>query len=41
MIIYYGMVSTTDGEEYLLGYELGNPSTGDVKVLKLGRADER
>ena len=36
MIIYYGKISLTSGEEYLIGYESGNPSTGDVKVLKLG-----
>ena len=36
MIIYYGEISLTSGEVYLIGHELGNPSTGDVKVLKLG-----
>lgn len=35
MIVYYAKVSTTDREEYLFGYELGNPSTGNVEVLKL------
>jgi len=36
MIIYYGKISLTSGEEYLIGYELGNPSTGDVKVFEVG-----
>ena len=32
MIIYYGSYSTTDGKKYLIGYERGNPNTGDVIV---------
>ena len=34
MIIYYIKTSTTDGKEYLLGYDTNNPSTGDVKILE-------
>jgi len=36
MIIYYGEISLTSGEVYLIGHGLDNPSTGDVKILKLG-----
>jgi len=34
VVVYYAVVSTTDGEKYMLGYELGNPVTGDVKVFR-------
>jgi len=34
MIFFYAEESTTDGKRYLLGYELGDPSTGDVVVLE-------
>jgi hypothetical protein len=34
-VFYYASVSTTDGQVYLLGYEVGNPSTSDVQILRL------
>ena len=40
MIIYYGSYSTTDGKEYLIGYEEGDSSTGDVIVKEIGREKE-
>ena len=36
VVVYYTKISTTDGKDYLLGYEIGNPSTGNVETLKLG-----
>ena len=35
MIIYYGSYSITDGEEYLIGYEEGNPQTGNVIIKEI------
>ena len=32
MIVYYGSYSTTCRKEYLVGYEEGNPNTGNVIV---------
>lgn len=40
MIIYYGSYSTTDGKEYLIGYEEGNANTGDVITKQLNEKDE-
>jgi len=37
MIIYYGSYSTTCGKEYLIGYEEGNSSTGNVIVEEVGK----
>lgn len=34
-VVYYAKISTTDGKDYFLGYEIGNPSTGDVQVLRV------
>lgn len=34
-IVYYAKISTTDGKDYFLGYEIGNPSTGDIDVLRV------
>jgi len=35
MIIYYGKISLTSGEEYLIGYDHDDPSTGNVHILKI------
>jgi len=40
MIIYYGSYSTTDGKEYLMGYEEGNESTGDVVVEEVKKNEK-
>ena len=39
MTVYYGKVSATSGEEYLLGYESGDVTTGNVKILKVSEND--
>ena len=39
MIIYYGSYSSTDGKNYRIGYEEGNPITGNVIVEEV-RNDE-
>jgi len=33
-IFVFAEQTTTDGKRFLLGYELDNPSTGDVVVLE-------
>ena len=40
MIVYYGSYSTTCGKEYLIGYEEGNPNTGDVIVEELEKDED-
>ena len=41
MIVYYGSYSTTDGKEYLMGYDEENPSTGNVIITQInGKEDE-
>lgn len=41
MIIFYGSYSTTDGKEYLIGYEERNPNTGDVVVKEVGKNEDK
>ena len=38
-VYYYSKVSATNKEEYLLGYESGDVTTGDVKILKVSEND--
>ena len=35
MVAYYGSYSTTDGKEYLFGYEEGDANTGSVIVKEV------
>ena len=39
-VMWYGKIGLTVGEEYLLGYEEGNPNTGDVRILKMEVREE-
>lgn len=35
MIVYYNSYSTTDGAEYVVGYEKGDSFTGNVIVKRI------
>ena len=39
-IFIFAEQTTTDGKRYLLGYELGNQSTGDVVVLDVSELEK-
>ena len=39
-IIIYGKISLTCGDEYLVGYEEGNPYIHDVKIIKIAGVAE-
>jgi len=40
-IIYYGRITTTDGQDYLIGYKEGDNTTGNVIYLDLNQFKDK